>query len=270
MSLTALVIIVITGCQKVSDDPEVNLKSTSNFIDYAVWNPAGGASVECTADGLPACGSSYKFEEWVAGDMEMNGIKITYNDGKTFNWESMYPVCKVIVKAGRGARVYYYPGGAYSDNGLIGWENKGISHVTFCYDDRIVIAVKVKAIDPYECETDFCYTLNLLISSPGDVYPFTCGSQYSEWGASYYEKGDEYLLKELYGTQVLGNVVVTDDGSNLMVQINVDEGLYLGMMYLYVGPLSGLGSCPAYTSWPFQLWKADSNTYTFTIPMDEI
>jgi len=71
------------------------------------------------------------------GTYDGENINITNSDSYTFDWESTeYPVCAVIVKAGTGANVYYYPEGTYEDTGLYAYDEKEISHVTFCFGEE--------------------------------------------------------------------------------------------------------------------------------------
>jgi len=61
-------------------------------------------------------------------------ITITDSNGYTFKWESNYPITTVIVKAGTGANIFFYGAvGSTGDTGLYAYENKEISHVTFCW-----------------------------------------------------------------------------------------------------------------------------------------
>ncbi len=121
--------------------------ATSVTPDYVSNWTSGDAEFEC---GQTDCDSdfAYKIDGWnqengmdgmysYAG----NNITILNSNGGTFDWESEYPVCAVIVKAGSeqsegGAYIYYYPDGATGDNGLIAPADKDISHVTFCFSEE--------------------------------------------------------------------------------------------------------------------------------------
>ncbi len=100
---------------------------------------SGNAEFECNQTD---CDSdfAYKIDNWD----ENNGMDGTYShagntitvsnsDGETFDWDSEYPVCAVIVKASTKAYVYYY-NGAYSGSALVAPEGKDISHATFCFN----------------------------------------------------------------------------------------------------------------------------------------
>jgi hypothetical protein len=63
-------------------------------------------------------------------------ISITGSDGDQateFSWSSTTAIDLVIVKAGDGANVYPYEE-VIADTGLFGPANKGIGHISFCYD----------------------------------------------------------------------------------------------------------------------------------------
>jgi hypothetical protein len=118
------------------------------LVDPVVYeNLAGSAEAECAE---VDCNSdfAYKIDDWMSSGMDGtyphagNIITISNSDGYTFDWESEYPVCVVIVKGGPDANVYYYyvyEDPVYGDAGLIAPNNPGgnqaeISHVTFCFD----------------------------------------------------------------------------------------------------------------------------------------
>jgi hypothetical protein len=63
-----------------------------------------------------------------------NTLTILTSDGKVFDWSaSPNGIGAVIVKAGQGANVWFYDPQVKSDSGLYGYDNKDISHVTFCW-----------------------------------------------------------------------------------------------------------------------------------------
>ncbi len=280
--IVAAILIAATGCQKNDEGIDVNLKSSGVMTIVDNWK-SGNAETECAAAGGD-CAYAFKIDEWdeefgMDGSyetIEENSIVILNSTGKTFDWVSEYPVCKVIVKAGRGAYVYSYPDGAYHDEGLIGFQRKGISHVTFCYSEpELVIAAKVRIWVPYECETEICNKIGYVVSS-GDKYPYSC-SPYQIMGISNYDKGDKYDLRGFYEVpfnQDLGDINLTDDGDQLFIKFTLNEGLFLRAIFLYAGPQAGLEpfeSCPNYPEWPFvEYLDGASNTYTMTIDLDEI
>jgi hypothetical protein len=104
---------------------------------------SGDAEFECEQAG--GCGEfAYKFDGWdkviPSGEYDVGGgntINISNSDAYTFDWESEYPVCKVIVVAANSANIYVYnyevP--VYSDTGLVAPYDKEISHVTFCFNN---------------------------------------------------------------------------------------------------------------------------------------
>jgi hypothetical protein len=62
-----------------------------------------------------------------------NEITISNSSGSVFDWSSNFGVGAVIVKAGTGANVWFYDPQAKGDTGLYAYQNKEISHVTFCW-----------------------------------------------------------------------------------------------------------------------------------------
>ena len=229
------VLMVASGCQKIDDSIDVTLKSSGvNQITVTNWK-SGNAAFECTAAGGD-CSYAYKIDEWnetfgmngAYETLEGNSIVILNSTGKTFDWTSEYPVCKVIVKAGRGAIIYTYPdGGVYGDSGLLGFQGKGISHVTFCYAEpqELIIAVKAQYYDGSSnkyCEstgtlafvsTEWCGVLGY------NAYPSTPGFD---------------MVRPITGT--IGTVVV----DNRDVTITLSEGKTLIWTYLFIGTLEEL------------------------------
>jgi len=104
--------------------------------DYTFEGNVNGDALDCCVSDF-----HYKVDEWQETGMDGtyeeagNTITILNSDGKTFDWTSEWPVCAVIVKAGTGAYVYCYPGGAYGDAGLVAPWGKDISHATFCFGE---------------------------------------------------------------------------------------------------------------------------------------
>lgn len=123
----------------------VALAASVTPVVYDNW-ASGDAYEEC---GLAGCTATfaYKVEPWDDGDPSKDynadgGAVITitaYEDEdeyKTFDWSISdgYVVHCVIVKAGTGALVYEYgTAGATDDTNLWAYDNKGVSHATFCY-----------------------------------------------------------------------------------------------------------------------------------------
>ena len=125
--------------------------ATAASVEPELVDPwkSGNAEFECEQAG--GCGEfAYKIDEWgnasFWGTSDMDGIyddgniTISNSDNITFDWNSKYPVCTVIVKGGPSANVYRYPGGVTSDTELVAPTNPNngkpyeISHVTFCFN----------------------------------------------------------------------------------------------------------------------------------------
>ena len=96
-----------------------------------------------------------------SGSVTQDGVTITITDSEEgeateFSWTSETPIDLVIVKAGPGASLYFYDEKT-SDSGLSGPDDKGISHITFCYDveeDRFFNEVVKVWLDEQGEETD--------------------------------------------------------------------------------------------------------------------
>lgn len=148
----AVLALVMTGCQKETDNINVSLKASVTPELLNPFSPAGGADAECEAAGSD-CAYSYKWNEDPEGEASYplgtkaegapNGtivtpdgasITVSGSNGKIFDWSSTWPVCAVIVKASNQALVYFYDG-SYGDTYLWAPENKEISHITFCYSE---------------------------------------------------------------------------------------------------------------------------------------
>lgn len=242
--LMVVVAFVATSCQKDTDDFNVSLKSSGILKIYENWQ-SGDAAFECGQAG-GNCGYGYKIDEWdevygmdgVYETSEGNFITILNSDGKTFDWTSEAPVCKVIVKAGRGAYVYSYANGAYSDEGLIGFQGKGISHVTFCYGES----------------PDWVIALKSYLEVPGLDYAYAVsggeGSSTNSlfMGYNVFSLGqtNEYPLNFMWSQEQVGIITATDYWENdvhfLEVRITFDENhndwKFKGT-FLYVGTLEG-------------------------------
>ena len=67
-----------------------------------------------------------------------NTITISDSDGDIFNWSSTNTIGAVMVKAGTGYNVYTYDPQVMSDTGLVAYLDKGISHVSFCWNPDVV------------------------------------------------------------------------------------------------------------------------------------
>ena len=255
---TVALALVMTGCQKETDNISVSLKSSATstrIID--VWNPAGGAIAECEAAG-GSCGYAYKWNQDPDGGGELlpplglpnegapngtivtpdgNSITILNSDGKTFDWISVAPVCKVIVKAGRGAIVYYYDPAVTHDEGLIGFLSKGISHISFCHGDlpAMVIAFKTGlsngiAYTFVESQTGFLV----------DYYPFVTGVV----GKIYYD-GNINLP--------VGNITVGNFDADDLLEVRIDHSdmsdvSFENNHWLFVGTLQQFNACGQYAN----------------------
>jgi hypothetical protein len=123
--------------------------AAENPVVYYGW-PSGNAGSECAYIGNYTY--SYKFNEDdgegapnqtetadfydVGGNLvHSNSITIFNSDRSIFDWASApNGIGAVIVKAGTGANVWFYDPQVKSDVALYAYENRQISHVTFCWN----------------------------------------------------------------------------------------------------------------------------------------
>jgi hypothetical protein len=147
LSLLAVMLVAgFTSCQKdelVVDKESLELKAAGEPVEYNNWDPAGGAVAECAQ--LGDFMYAYKIDNWDGGDMNddylaefmdghSNTITILNSDGSIFDWSASNSIGAVIVKAATGANVFLYNPQAFADQGLFGWDNKEVSHTTFCWN----------------------------------------------------------------------------------------------------------------------------------------
>lgn len=260
---TVLLALAITSCQRTDDDFDVSLKSATPYdLWLQTWSPAGGASAECAEAsrqlGISSCGFSFKVEPWVDGDYE-SGISIKNSDNNSFNWSSSGPVCIIIVKAGTGAYLYK-ANGATSGSIELPYKAKGISHVSFCYGEPSIIALKV------------WYTT----STGGSNFTTSTGSypiQISAWcdllGVNSLEPTSEPIpLQDNAGFMTIEKGI-----SSWIITVDLADGLLNTNAYLYAGALTGLTGdtgdmfgCPNYSSRPNQNSEV-TNVIYFYLPL---
>jgi hypothetical protein len=113
---------------------------------------AGNAAAECErAFGAGTYTHGYKLFEGQTNEWPGTGGTFTYSSAnhtnnitisnvtqKTFDWSATNSIGGVIVKAGTGANVWEYNPQVKSDTGLYAYQNRDISHVTFCWNEDLV------------------------------------------------------------------------------------------------------------------------------------
>lgn len=132
-------------------------QAATNPVVYSNWS-SGNAGAECAqlegdytygwkiddggAEGAPNITETANFYDVDGTLVHSNTLTISGSDGKVFNWSaSGNTIGAVIVKAGQGANVWVYTPQTASDTGLFGFDNKDISHVTFCWNkDDVVVS----------------------------------------------------------------------------------------------------------------------------------
>lgn len=263
MLMIAAVMMVATGCQKTNEDFDVNLKSATPYdLWLLTWSPAGGAAAECAEAArlleIPACGMSYKVDPWIDGEYE-SGIDIKNSDDNSFDWSSDGPVCIIIVKAGKGAYLYK-ANGATSGSIELPYKAKGISHVSFCYGQPSVIALKV------------WYTT----SSGSSNFTTSTGSYPIQIAAWCDLLGVNSLAPTIDPIPLQDNAgffTIEKGVSSWIITVDLADGLLNTNAYLYAGSLTGLTNdtgdmfgCPNYSAWPNQSSEI-ANLIYFYLPL---
>lgn len=263
---TAVLALVITGCQTETDDLSVTLKSsTTGGGGYykSNWFPGGGASAECALAGGCDAGS-YKMDHGIASGITYieDAVTVVGLSDKSFTWTSTKPVCKIIVKAGTGAYIFELGGvtsGTMTYPVIAGVKAKGISHITFCYSEPLVIAVKVRFTDG-----TFGVSPGNLINTAG-----WCGD--FKIGYMPYIAPSTFKLYRAGSWEEDGRVEIYANGD---VEVFANEGLTIDFTYVFVGPLGALQTmnldadgCPIYSNVPPWLYNGvDGTSQLFDIP----
>ena len=195
----------VVGATSVTPEPKPNWQS-------------GDAYFERDQIGCKAL-YAFKIDDWDKVDpfrehntVEGNTITITEKmGGISFDWESEFPVCAVIVKGGTSANVYKYEPGAYEGTNLFAPTNPkngkpyAISHVTFCFNP------------PAEC-----YWKGETAWSDGVRY----NEEQGNW-ATYTEYGGVAKTVKLYAGQTkdAGTVIFSavDENDNITITITLNN-----------------------------------------------
>lgn len=258
MLMIATVMMVVAGCQKSNEVIDVTLKSSGVMTAVNSWT-SGNADSECRLAGGD-CGFAFKIDEWdeefgmdgAFETLESNTITILNSDGKNFDWISEYPVCKVIVKAGRGAYIYSYPDGAMHDEGLIGFQSKGISHVSFCYTEPSDLIIAVKCYYKKGENTNYGVSDGTFVFNSG----------WCSWlGYKSYPDTHEFFIMSPYDR--IGEVDVIDGD----IIITLDAGYSLLTSWVYIGTLESLtysnlleDGCPGFRN--NEVWTQNDTALT--------
>lgn len=118
----------------------LNVGGVSAADAPTVINPwtNGNAQVECDQVGDYKYGYKVDKEKAPNGTYSHEGnlITISNSTGKIFDWAATSKIGAVIVKAGQGVNVWNYNPQSSGDTGLYAYENKDVSHATFCWNDE--------------------------------------------------------------------------------------------------------------------------------------
>jgi hypothetical protein len=87
------------------------------------------------SEGAPNITETADFYDMDGNFVHTNTITILNSDGKVFDYKTdPNGIGAVIVKAGTGANVFYNNPQVKSGTGLYGFDNKDVSHATFCWN----------------------------------------------------------------------------------------------------------------------------------------
>jgi hypothetical protein len=160
-----------------------------NPVVYDNW-ASGNAGAECAVlgdytyalkyneatgnEGAPDGSETATFTDVDGNTVHSNTITISSSNGKVFDWSSApNGIGAVIVKAGQGANVWFYDPQATSDTGLYGWDDKDVSHITFCWNLDVVEDVEGQWCSPgYWRQSHHLDSWPVGIS-PDDAFPGT-------------------------------------------------------------------------------------------------
>lgn len=303
--LTLLVMITFMfSCSKdSSDDLSVSLKgskvsapvSVGGITPKIIDGRNRGGNRTCaevaTAWGLPSnyfldCACSQKLDY---GDFDFNGtfefsgefpewLDVEVTEGRYVSFtvnnsiEACYKVGAVIVKGSNDANVYFYPGGTLGDAGLAAPLNAsgmpaGLSNITFCFVDcqPIVLALKSR----YNFDPESTVPESYVVSNTDDK-PFVTDNWCKKLGIVVYPGQTAFPVMDWYTNMNIGMATIVPMGSNLVVTVTFNEGIYpiQQTSYLYAGTLEYLTAvvdCPPYTSW-MKPASVEENVATFIVP----
>lgn len=215
-----------------------------NPVGYPNWT-AGNAAAECAA--LPGdYTNGYKVDGWDEGDKNdtYDGITISNSNGYTFDWSATHGIGAVIVKAATGANVWFYDPQVMSDTGLYAYDNKEISHVTFCWNipTYVPLTATKSAAGTYD------RTVTWSLSKSVDI-PRHTGTAGEVAGSSTWTVVATKTDTGPYNYQVTGSIIITNPNS-IDVNFSVSDSM----------PGATI-TCPGYT-----VQANSSITCTYTAP----
>lgn len=245
-----------------------------------------------TAWGLPLgyfgdCGEKLDYSDFDGdGTYEFSGafpdwLHVTVTDGKFVSFtvdntgDNCSKVGAVIVKGSSSANVYFYPGGTLSDGGLAAplLENgspAGLSNLTFCCVtcQPIVLALKAR----YNFDETSTVPVSYVVSKGTTIFETT--NWCKTLGINYYPNTTSFPVMDWYTDETIGMATIAPMGTNLLVTVTFDAGIYpiKNESYLYAGPLNGLTGgaepavlCPVYINWK-KPSSIEDNVATFVVP----
>jgi len=203
---------------------------------------SGDAAFECAQIGSYDAG--YKVDaaapngSWTS---DFNTITISDSNGKVFDWSSTAGIGAVIVKAATGANVWFYDPQATSDVDLFGYQDKDISHVTFCWNYALTAA---KTADAEWTKT---ISWNIVKESDGS-YSGSAGDSFTH---GYKVSVDK---TETFGPYVVEGTVTVNNPTPKTVGFEVND---------LVAGVPATVNCPTY-----ELAPGESATCTYSAELD--
>ncbi|MZP55233.1 MAG: hypothetical protein GT600_07290 [Bacteroidales bacterium] len=229
------------------------------------------------------CGDKLDFGDFDSdGSYEFNGefpewLDVTVTDGIYVSFtvknsvENCFKVGAVIVKGSNEANIYYYRNGTLGDSGLASPTNKsgkpaGLSNITFCFVEcqPVVLALKMR----YNFDPESDVPVSYVVSKGTPV--FVTDNWCKKLGINYYPNITAFPVMDWYSNEEVGIATIQPMGSNLIVTVTFNEGIYpiQATSYLYSGTLeylTAVSDCPPYTGW-LKPASTEENVATFIVP----
>ena len=193
----------LTTDTDITDNEQLAVRGSTPFEDYYDWTPPSGiplntceyistvsASYSCDGgfafripNGVP--NGKYKTDTSIYNNIPTDfqaNFAISNSDGLSFDWESNYQICAVIVEGGKVARIYYPDHGVFGDTSLrapknlVTGQHFTIDQVIFCYS---AIPLLESFTDCYESEDAWAAGLSIAGAGQGSAamyVPFTSNS----------------------------------------------------------------------------------------------
>ena len=201
--------------------------------------PQGGPTAECKAAGYDY---GVKLDEGGPGEYEYDddgdwtplslpiSLKVWIANDNTFTWEAAPAVAAVLVKAGTGYTIL--PGG--TSGGGTPSSGKGISHITFCYDDEPQYEPEEHLTVSKTVETSYDRKHNWTMQKnvdTHDVYLYAPGGAGSGTATVDWDVDVEYIAPPTdSGFKVWGTITVLNDGDTAVAVYEVTDTITVDLV----------------------------------------